>query len=85
MSRGMRFPTMWYMRPAKAQRLDCAYVQSDQIVCLSLEYSMTLTCDMILEFLSLKGGCTGSSESICHIVRILMSRLISYISPELPN
>ena len=33
MSRDMRFPTMWYVRPAKPQ-------------------------------ISLKGGCTGSSESI---------------------
>ena len=28
-----------------------------------------------LEFLSLKGGCTGSSESKCHIVGNLMSQL----------
>ena len=51
----MRFPTMWYVRPAKPQ------------ISLrkSLEYSMTvkLTTEHHLEFLSLKGGCTGSSES----------------------
>ena len=39
--------------------------QSDQSLCESLEYSMTvkLLTEHRLEFLSLKGGCTGSSES----------------------
>ena len=48
------------LRPA------CAYAQSDQSLCLSLEYSMSvkLLTEHHLEFLSLKGGCTGSSESI---------------------
>ena len=46
-------------------------------LCLSLEYSMTvkLLAEQHLEFLSLKGGCTGSSESTlvkCHIVGIHM-------------
>ena len=47
------------LRPA------CAYAQSDQSLCLSLEYYMTLKLltEHYLEFLSLKGGCTGSSES----------------------
>ena len=38
----------------------------DQSHCLSLEYSMNvkLLTEHHLEFLSLKGGCTGSSESI---------------------
>ena len=42
-----------------------AYAQSDQILCLSLEYSMTvkLLTEDYLESLSLKGGCTGSSET----------------------
>ena len=42
-----------------------AYMQSDQSLCLSLEYSMSvkLLTEHRLEFLSLKGGCTGSSES----------------------
>ena len=41
-------------------------MQSDQSLCWSLEYSMTvkLLTKNHLEFLSLKGGCTGSSESI---------------------
>ena len=47
------------LRPA------CAYAQSDQSLCLSLEYSMIvkLLTEHHLEFLSLTGGCTGSSES----------------------
>ena len=47
------------LRPA------CAYAQSDQSLCQSLEYSMNikLLTEHHLEFLSLKGGCTGSSES----------------------
>ena len=40
-------------------------MQSDQSICSSLEYSMTvkLLTKHDLEFLSLKGGCTGMSES----------------------
>ena len=55
----MRFPTMWYVRTAKA------YAQSDQSLCWSLEYSMTvkLLTEHHLEFLSLTGGCKGSIES----------------------
>ena len=46
-------------------RSACAYAQSDQSLCLSLEYSMSvkLLTEHHLEFQSLKGGCTGSSES----------------------
>ena len=46
-------------------RSACAYAQSDQSLCVSLEYSMSvkLLTEHHLEFLSLKGGCTGSSES----------------------
>ena len=53
----MRFLTMWYVRPA--------YAQSDQSLCKSLEYSMTvkLQTEHHLEFLRFKGGCTGSYES----------------------
>ena len=47
------------LRPA------CAYAQSDQSLCQSLEYSIsvTLLTEHLLEFLSLKGGCTDSPES----------------------
>ena len=47
------------LRPA------CAYAQSDQSLCKSLKYTMIvkLLTEQHLEFLSLKGSCTGSSES----------------------
>ena len=43
----------------------CAYAQSDQSLCWSLEYSTSvkLLTGYHLRFLSLKGGCTGLSES----------------------
>ena len=43
----------------------CAYAQSDQSLCFTLDYSMSgkLPTEHHLEFLSLKGGCTGSCES----------------------
>ena len=46
-------------------RSACAYTQSDQSLSLSFECSMTprLLTKQHLESLSLKGGCTGSSES----------------------
>ena len=46
-------------------RSACAYAQSDQSLCLSLEYSMTvkLLTEHHLEFLSSKGGCTDLSAS----------------------
>ena len=47
------------LRPA------CAYAQSDQSLCSLLEYAMSvkLLTEHHLEFSSLKGGCTGLSES----------------------
>ena len=47
------------------QSLRSAYTQSDQSLCLSLEYSMIvkLLTEHHFEFLSLEGGCRGSSES----------------------
>ena len=46
-------------------RSACTYGQSDQSLCSSLEYSLSvkLLTEHLLEVLSLKGGCTGSSES----------------------
>ena len=45
-------------------RSACAYAQSDQSLCLSLEYSMSvkLLTNHLLDVLSLKGGCTCSSK-----------------------
>ena len=62
------------LRPA------CAYAQSDQSLCWSIEYSMSakLLTEHHLMVLSLKEGCTGSIESHmskCHIVGNHMSRL----------
>ena len=47
------------LRPA------CAYAQSDQSLCLLLEYSMSvkLLTEHLLEVISLKGDCICSSES----------------------
>ena len=47
------------LRPA------CAYAQTDQSLCWSLKYSITvrLLTEPHSEFLGLKGGCAGSSES----------------------
>ena len=58
----MRFPTMWYQQSLRSA---CAHAQSDQSLCKSLEYSTSvkLLTEHHLEFLSLKGGCAGSSES----------------------
>ena len=46
-------------------RSACAYAQSDQSLYLSLELCMTVKLLTVyhLGFLSLTGGCTGSSES----------------------
>ena len=48
----MRFPTMWFVRPTKAQT--SLYAQSDQSLCKSLEYSMSgkLLIEHHLEFLN---------------------------------
>ena len=46
-------------------RLACAYAQTDQSICLSLKYSMSvnLLTEHHLELRSLKGGCIDSSVS----------------------
>ena len=46
-------------------RSACACAQSDQSLCLSLEYSMIvkLLTEHYVEFLSWQGGCTGTSET----------------------
>ena len=59
----------------------CAYAQSDQSLCLSLEYLMTakVLTEHHLEFLSLTGGCSASLSlhmSKYHIVGNHMARLI---------
>ena len=57
---------MWYVRPAKAHiSLHILYVQSDQSLCLSLEYSRSvkLLTEHRFRVLGLKGNCTGLSET----------------------
>ena len=79
------------LRPA------CAYAQTDQSLCWSLEYSMSvkLLTEHHLEFLSLTGACTGSSESplvkmphrwksrvTAHINKTLSRTIISHNIPD---
>ena len=61
MSRDMRFPTMWYVRPAKAQTS-----LRIRVLCKSLIYSMSVKVmtEHHLEFPSITGDCTDSSKSI---------------------
>ena len=57
LSRDIGFPTMWHVRPAKPQiSLRIRAVLSEPLL-------VGLLTEHRLEFLSLKGGCTGSSES----------------------
>ena len=82
------------MSDQQSLRSACTYAQSDQSLCLSHEYSMNqLLTEHNLEFLSFKGGCTGSSEATlvkmphCHgsitvnseiFARVLFSRNFAY-------
>ena len=60
----MRFPTMWYVRPAKAQTsLRIRAVGSEPLLALEYSMSVQLLTEHHFEFLSFKGGCKGSSES----------------------
>ena len=58
----MRYPTVWYVRPAKPQSA-CAHAQSDQGLCWSLEYSTSvkLLIQHHLVFLSLNGWGGGGA------------------------
>ena len=53
------------MRDQQSLKSACAYAQSDQSLCKSLEYCMSvkLLTEHNLKFLTLKGGFKGSSES----------------------
>ena len=79
----MRFPTMWYVRPAKHTRcLIRAFASHLNI----FKMSVKLLTEHNLEFLSLKGGSSAQARlslhlSKCHIVEDHMLRLISnYVS-----
>ena len=71
------------LRPA------CAYAQSDESLCKSLEYFMTvkLLTEHLLGFLNVKGGCIDTSEST--LVKIphcwkshVVDQLFSYKSTQ---
>ena len=65
------------LRPA------CAYAQTDQCLCWSLKYSMTvkLLTEPHLRFLSLKGSCTGSSKfSLIKMSHCYKSHVMAYFS-----
>ena len=69
------------MHLAKPQISLCIHAQSDQSFCKAFEYSMTikLLTDHF-EFLSFKGGCTGSSEStFVKIPHCLKSHVTAHI------
>ena len=61
----MRFPTMWYVATNKASDQPAHTCSLIRAFDKSLDYSMSvkLLIEHQLEFLSLKGGSTGSSES----------------------
>ena len=67
-------------------RSACAYAQSDQSLCLSLEYYMTLRllAEQHLEFLSQKRSFTGSSEStLAKMPHFLKSHVAAHIYAKL--
>ena len=60
----MRFPTMWYVRSAKPQiSLRMRAVWSEPLLVAWVFYDFKLLTEHHLEFLSLIGGCRGSSKS----------------------
>ena len=80
----MRFPTssicnQQSLRPAGA------FAQSDQSLCLSLDYSMSvkILTEHHLELLSLKGGSTDSSETtLVKVLHCCKSHVTAHISYE---
>ena len=60
----MIFQTMWYVQPAKTQiSLRIRAVWSEPLLVAWIFYDCKLLTEHNLEFLSIKGGCKGSSES----------------------
>ena len=62
MSRDMRFPTMWYVRPANSQISLCIRAVWSESLLVAWIFVKQLT-EYSLKFLSLRGGKTDSSES----------------------
>ena len=79
LNRDMRFPNMWFVRPAMAQtslHIRAVWSEPLQVAWVFYECSMSYSPNNIW---SLKWGCTGSSVlhlSKCHIVGNHVSRLI---------
>ena len=83
MNRDMRFPKNVVFATSKGSDQPCAYVQTDQSICLTLEYSMTvkLLTEHNLEF---TGGGTGSSESsLVKMPHCWKSRVAAHIPSSL--
>ena len=75
----MRFPSMWYVRPAKPQIRIRAFA-----CCLSILRLLSYRCH--LEFLSLKEGCRGSSEStLVKMSKCWKSYAVSQLLSDLHN
>ena len=86
----MQFPTITIcgMCDQQSLRSACANAQSDPSLCYSLEYSMIvkLLTEHQFEFLSLKGGCTGSSEStLVKMPLCLKSHFTAHIYLSIPS
>ena len=85
MSQCMKFPTISKgMCDQQSLRSACAYAQSDQSLCKSIEYFMVvkLLTEHHLEYLSLKEAAKARPSlhmSKCHIVGNLMHRLNMFI------
>ena len=88
----MRFPTMWYVRPAKPQiSLRIRAARSEPLL-VANEYSMIVKVltEHHLEFLSLKAGCRGSSKptlfkmSNCWKSHALAQMLMTCPYPSMP-
>ena len=79
------------MRDQQRVRSACVYTQSDQSLYSSLEYSVgfKLLTEFHLVLLSLKGGCTGSSEYTlvkmphCWKSHVAAVHLSSYLNKDL--
>ena len=64
MSHNMRFPTRWYVRPAKAQTsLRIRAVWSEPLLVSWIFNESNATNWILFVVFKLKGGCIGSSES----------------------
>ena len=71
------------MNATKSTLVNSIAAQSDQSLCLSLEYSMTpmLLTEQNLEFLSLIGGCTGTSKStLVKMPHFWKSHVVAHLS-----